>query len=121
MLSKEEVIEIVTYCKDHGVAYNSRCRELNIAQWRFYESKRYYKSQEKKSVSIGEFIQLHSGGPLQPGSLNQIEGKSLKGSVKKGGQQSGVMSLELQTRGGTTLRLYGEMTPAILHELVQSL
>jgi hypothetical protein len=121
MLSKETVLNIVTYCKEHNVPYNSRCKELDIPLWRFYDAKKHYKNQETKTGEIGEFIQLRSVGPLQPGNLNQIEGKTTKGPVKPGSPQSGIMSLELQTRSGTVLRLYGEMTPAMLHELAQLL
>jgi hypothetical protein len=121
MLSKEEVLDIVTYCKDHAETYNSRCKELNIPLWRFYDAKKHYKNQEIKFGEIGEFIQLRAGGPLKPSNLNQLEGKTVKGPGKQADPQSGIMSLELQTRGGTVLRLYGEMTPAMLHELAQLL
>ena len=121
MISKEAVLDIVTYCKDHGVTYNNRCKELEIPLWRFYDSKRYYKNQETKTGNVGEFIQFRPGGPLLPGNLNQIEGKTMKGPEKKIDPESGIMSLELQGRGGTILRLYGEMTPAMLRELVQLL
>ncbi|MCD8297238.1 MAG: hypothetical protein LUC88_06670 [Prevotella sp.] len=39
MLTREEVLEIMTYCQDYGVSYKSRLAELNIPVWRFYESK----------------------------------------------------------------------------------
>ena len=32
-----EVVEIMNYCKEYKVAYNSRLEELNIPVWRFYE------------------------------------------------------------------------------------
>ena len=121
MISKEAVIDIVTYCKEHGETYSNRCKELEIPLWRFYDSKRYYKKQETKTGNVGEFIQFRPGGPLLPGNLNQLEGKTEKGSDKRTGSESGIMSLELQGRGGTMLRLYGEVTPAMLRELVQSL
>ena len=40
MLTREEIAEIVQYCKEKGVSYKSRLKEIGIAEWRFYESKR---------------------------------------------------------------------------------
>lgn len=42
MLTREEIAEIVQYCKEKGVSYKSRLKEIGIAEWRFYESKRKY-------------------------------------------------------------------------------
>ena len=39
MMSKEEVAEILTYCKEKGISYKSRLVELGIPEWKFYEGK----------------------------------------------------------------------------------
>ena len=38
-MTREEVVEIMNYCKEHKVTYKSRLEELNIPVWRFYDSK----------------------------------------------------------------------------------
>ena len=35
-MTREEVVEIMNYCKEHKVTYKSRLEELNIPVWRFY-------------------------------------------------------------------------------------
>ena len=35
MMSKEEVAEIMTYCKENGGSYKSRLSELGIPSWNF--------------------------------------------------------------------------------------
>ena len=58
MMSKEEVAEIMTYCKEKGISYKSRLAELDIPAWKFYDSKSRYakeqaaKEQESKAKSI---------------------------------------------------------------------
>ena len=38
-MTREEVVEIMNYCKEHKMTYKSRLEELNIPVWRFYDSK----------------------------------------------------------------------------------
>lgn len=40
MLSKEQVLEIIAYCDDHGVQRKVRLRKLGITEWNFYKSRR---------------------------------------------------------------------------------
>ena len=47
MLSKEEVLEIISYCDTHEVQRKTRLRELGITEWNFYKSRRQYLRQEK--------------------------------------------------------------------------
>ena len=52
-MSKEEVAEIMTYCKEKGISYKSRLEELGIPAWKFFDSKsRYAKDQPQKMMSI---------------------------------------------------------------------
>ena len=41
-MTREEVVEIMNYSKEHKVTYKSRLEELNIPVWRFYDSKSRY-------------------------------------------------------------------------------
>ena len=62
MMSKEEVAEILTYCKEKGISYKSRLAELGIPEWKFYEGKsRYAKQQAESPGSNGEFLQADIG------------------------------------------------------------
>ena len=56
-MTREEVVEIMNYCKEHKVTYKSRLEELNIPVWRFYDSKsRYAAEQSSGKTAQGEFI-----------------------------------------------------------------
>lgn len=49
-MTREEVAEIIMYCKEHKVTYKSRLAELNIPVWRFYESKSRYAEERKHPI-----------------------------------------------------------------------
>lgn len=127
MQSKETILEIVTYSKEHNVTYKDRCAEVGVPLWDFYESKRRYKDQESRPGSgVGEFIQLRPDGPMIPNKLLAVEGETKSGPRRGAASEpaqasSGMLSLELRTASGNVLRLYGQMNAAMLHELVQGL
>ena len=50
MMSKEEVAEIITYCREHNVRQCDRLKELGIASWRFYDARRKYTTESEKQV-----------------------------------------------------------------------
>ena len=66
MLTREEIAEIVQYCKEKGVSYKSRLKEIGIAEWRFYESKRRYAEAQASERESGEFLQLVRGNDSFP-------------------------------------------------------
>ena len=47
MLSKEEVLEIISYCDSHKVQRSTRLKELGITHREFYKSRRNYLENEK--------------------------------------------------------------------------
>ena len=58
-MTREEVAEIIMYCKEHKVTCKSRPVELNIPVWRFYDSKSCYtEEQSSGNISKGDFIEL---------------------------------------------------------------
>lgn len=66
-MTREEVVEIMNYCKEHKVTYKSRLEELNIPVWRFYDSKsRYAAEQSSGKTAQGEFIELPHSGSFVP-------------------------------------------------------
>lgn len=73
-MTREKVVEIMNYCKEHKVTYKSRLEELNIPVWRFYDSKsRYAAEQSSGKTAQGEFIELpHSGSFVRKHSANPV-------------------------------------------------
>ena len=68
MLSKEEVADVISYCKEHGCSYKERLAELGIPEWKFYDSKYKYAIRERKEFDKGRFLQLRTGsdGSMTP-------------------------------------------------------
>lgn len=96
MLTREEIAEIVQYCKEKGVSYKSRLKEIGIAEWRFYESKRRYAEAQASERESGEFLQLVRGNDSFPEPV-LTDRKTGKG--RRSGQESIPMSIEMRTQG----------------------
>ena len=79
-MTREEVVEIMNYCKEHKVTYKSRLEELNIPVWRFYDSKSRYAAEQSSGKSAqGEFIELpHSGSFVPVPSFAGTNGRKQK-------------------------------------------
>ena len=117
-MSKEEVAEIMTYCKEKGISYKSRLEELGIPAWKFFDSKsRYAKEQAESTASAGEFLQLTSGGAFVP--MPSFAATTGRGFSKKG-QPRQMMSVELKTPNGTMMRIQGEMTLQYIQAIIQA-
>ncbi len=114
MMTKEEVASIVAYCDEHRISFKQRLEELGIPGWRFYEAKRRYSVESEGGQ--GEFLQLAPGtfSPAPVLSRRPRAGKSAKTEA------SGMVSIEMKTRGGTLLRIQGEMTPSMLSSIINA-
>ena len=66
MMTREEVAEVITFCKKNDISYKARLAELGIPAWKFYDSKSRYALEQESSESKGEFLQLYSGGSSAP-------------------------------------------------------
>lgn len=42
MMTREEVAEVITFCKKNDISYKARLAELGIPAWKFYDSKSRY-------------------------------------------------------------------------------
>ena len=62
MMTREEVAEVITYCKKNDISYKTRLAELGIPAWKFYDSKSRYALEQESSEAKGEFLQLYAGG-----------------------------------------------------------
>ena len=118
-MTREEVAEVMTYCKDNGKTYKARLAELGIPEWRFFESKaRYAREQEKETGKAGEFIQLTAGGGLVPTpSFAATTGRKPKGSKEP---SSRMLSIELRTPNGTMMRIQGEVSRELIQGIIQA-
>ena len=123
MLSKEEVADVISYCKEHGCSYKERLAELGIPEWKFYDSKYKYAIRERKEFDKGRFLQLRTGSdgsmtpfpPFDSAKTGRKADKAIRCTT-----QYSMLSIELQTDAGTMMRIQGEMTPDHLAAIIQS-
>ncbi len=117
MLTREEIAEIVQYCKEKGVSYKSRLKEIGIAEWRFYESKRRYAEAQASERESGEFLQLVRGNDSFPEPV-LTDRKTGKG--RRSGQESIPMSIEMRTQTGAVLRIQGNLDATMIQAIIQA-
>ena len=101
-MTREEILSIEEYCIEHNVSHKKRLEELEIPFWHFYKAKKKYRKDDEQGSRSGEFIQLSSDKACKP-----TEEKS-----------ESYLTIELQTRTGTAIRIQGVITPAHLRELI---
>lgn len=76
MMTREEVAEVMTYCKKNNVSYKTRLAELGIPAWKFYDSKSRYALEQESSESKGEFPSSSRSACLTrsaPGSTKRLK------------------------------------------------
>lgn len=117
MMTREEVAEIIMYCKEHKVTYKSRLAELNIPVWRFYDSKsRYAEEQSSGNTSKGDFIELGQSGTFIPAP--SFVGQNVR--KPKGESSFGFKSIEIRTAKGDAIRIQGEFGAQELYSIIQA-
>lgn len=116
MMTREEVLSIEDYCAEHKISHKKRLEELGIPFWNFYKSKQKYRREDEHEAQPGQFVRLSSGRYV-PRAMPpaRTAGKSVKPSGEK---SVSYLTIELQTRTGTAMRIQGVMTPAHLRELI---
>lgn len=104
-MTREEVVEIMNYCKEHKVTYKSRLEELNIPVWRFYDSKSRYAAEQSSGKSVqGEFIELpHRGSFVPVPSFAGTSGRKQK-----------------STPAGGAIRICGELNEKELFSIIRA-
>lgn len=121
MLSKEEVLEIISYCDENGINRKDRLEELGIGEWLFYSSRRRYLRQEAEGGNpTGHFIQLRGNGTLVPDSVRDMERRAHP-DRKMRDHAATDLKIECQTHRGGLLRISGQISPGMLAILVQNL
>lgn len=120
MLSKEEVLEIISYCDTHGVQRKARLRELGITEWNFYKSRRQYMRQEKANPATnGSFIQLGTEGTFVPATVTEMERQV--NPRQHNGARAEDLTVECRTSRGGMVRLQGKLNAELLSALVMNL
>lgn len=101
MMTREEVAEVITFCKKNDISYKARLAELGIPAWKFYDSKSRYALEQESSEAKGEFLKLYDGGSSVPmPSFAATSGRKAKGRKAKGRKEasaSQMLSIELRT------------------------
>ena len=119
MMTREEILSIEEYCAEHKVSHKKRLEELDIPFWHFYKAKKKYREEDEQEGQFGQFIQLSSGRyvpqAMPPTRTSGRFGKPCKSFEEK---DESYLTIELQTRTGTAIRIQGVMTPAHLRELI---
>ena len=119
MMTREEILSIEEYCAEHKISHRKRLAELEIPFWNFYKAKQKYRKEDEQNAQPGQFIQLSSGRyvpqTMPPARTAGKSGKSVKPAEDVNESH---LTVELQTRTGTAMRIQGVMTPAHLRELI---
>lgn len=120
MLSKEQVLEIISYCDTHGVQRKVRLQELGITEWNFYKSRRQYLRKESADPeNVGSFIQLGAEGPLVPATVTEMERQVNPG--RREALRSEDLTVECRTSRGGMVRINGKLNAELLAALVRNL
>ena len=122
MITREEVLSIEEYCAEHKVTHKARLAELGIQFWDFYKAKKKYREEDSSSGdSSGQFIQLSSGRCV-PGRMPaaRTPGRAGKQEKQTSARLESYLTIELQTRCGTAMRIQGMMTPDYIKELLSA-
>lgn len=118
-MTREEILSIEEYCIEHKVSHKKRLEELEIPFWHFYKAKKKYRKDDEQGSQSGEFIQLLSGRCVpQTMPPARTPGKSNKTCKSVAEKSESYLTIELQTRTGTAIRIQGVITPAHLRELI---
>ena len=120
MLTREQVLEVQSYCAEHRISQKARLEELNINVSQFYRWQQKYRQEDEQSSSDpGAFVQLCPGGefvsPMMPPA--KTPGKA-KGKTSPVDNAESFLTVEIRTSAGTMMRIQGSMTAAHLHEII---
>lgn len=121
MLTREEILTIEDYCAEHKISHRARLAELQIPFWDFYKAKKKYREEDSSEEGPGQFVQLSSGRYV-PGKMPaaRTTGRAGKQEKQTSSRGESYLTIELQTRCGTAMRIQGMMTPDYIKELISA-
>ena len=120
MVTREQILEIQSYCAEHGITQGARLDELHINRSRFYRWQRKYREEDEQGdgKNIGSFVQLTPGGSfissMMPPARTSSKARPNKGTA----DDQSFLTIEMRTSSGLAIRIQGGMTPAHLKELI---
>ena len=119
-MTREEVAEVITFCKKNDISYKARLAELGIPAWKFYDSKSRYALEQESSEAKGELLQLYDGGSSVPmPSFVATSGRKAKGSNEASASQ--MLSIELRTpNNGMMMRTQGEINQDFIQSIIRA-
>ena len=118
MLTREQIEEIQTECRERGISVKNLLKEKGIPDSQYFWWKRKYSKQE---VPEG-FLPVTGGGLPAPIPAQLAgTGASSRGKSKSDASGENWMSIELRTVGGTDMRIQGGLTPAMVYTILKSL
>ena len=120
MLTREQILEIQTYCAEHKITQGERLDELQIDKSQFYRWQRKYRLEDEQGSDTGSFVQLTQGGPFISPMMPPARtcGKTRCKSGEPQPQEQSFLTVELRTASGSAMRIQGCMTAAHLRELI---
>jgi len=87
MLTREQILEIDTYCVEHQVSQQRYLDEHDIPRHQYYVWKRKYRQEDEQSAEPGAFVQLRPGGefvsPMMPPAKTSGKSKAKTGAVDR--------------------------------------
>lgn len=119
MLTREQILEVDTYCAEHQISQSQYLEEHNIPRHQYYVWKRKYRQEDEQSSEPGAFVQLRPGGefvsPMMPPAKTSGKAKAKTGPADSA---ESFLTVEIRTSAGTIMRIQGSMTAAHLHEII---
>jgi hypothetical protein len=119
MLTREQIIEIDTYCAEHKVTQDARLVELGIPRHQYYRWKKKYREADEagQTPEGGSFMQIAPGGafvsPLMPPAKTSGKVKSNTSAPAES-----FLTIELRTVSGSAMRIQGSMTAEHLRAIL---
>ena len=109
MLTREQVLDIQTYCAEHKITIGERLGELHIETSQFYRWQRKYRQEDEQGSDPGSFVQLTQGGafvsPMMPPARTSGKSRSKNGDSQP--QEQSFLTVELRTASGAAMRIQG--------------
>ena len=118
MMTREEVAEIMNYCKEYKVTYKSRLEELNIPVWRVFMTANPVMPPsnhrvKRLKVSLSSF---HTADLLfRFFSFAGTTGRKQKSTPAT---PSGLKEMEIRTPAGSVIRICGELNENELFSII---
>ena len=120
MMTREEILAVDQYCKEHNVSLNKYFEEYPKKQkWEYFRYKKRYRMEDEAGLTPAGFVQLSEGGPFVSSTMSPSKtfGKSKQA---KSVDAESFMTIELRTVSGTAMRIQGNMSAAHLREIISA-